>query len=64
MWRLTITQISKRTFTKDDKEVVYDLDQELVFESNNISQLTYLVDVAMNINPANTVFKIEKVVES
>lgn len=64
MWRLTIYQKYKSSYQEKGKEVVFEGEQRISFEAENISHLFNIVDMMANVYPVDeTRYEIKKVVD-
>lgn len=62
-YRLTITQITKKSFTHEKGDSTYDDRQNISYESENLGDLLFIIQTSETVKPANVEYKLEKVVE-
>lgn len=58
-YRLTITQTTRKQYGDD----TYDDNQSVVYESDILGDLLYIIQTSESVNPARISYKLEKVVE-
>lgn len=64
MWKLTIYQKKKNTYLKDGKDVSFDSEQEVSFESEDLGSLLIMISNSEQFEPGNTKYQIERVVDN
>lgn len=60
MYRLTITQITKKEYGTGEGKNTYDDRQDVSYESENLGDLLYIIQASESVKPVAVEYKIEK----
>lgn len=61
MYRLTITQTTKKTYGTGESKDTYDDKQSVSYESENLGDLLFIIQTSESVKPVAVEYKIEKV---